>query len=344
MQFDTPSAVAYDQFYFVLDFTNFAPMPLTFQRLRVIFSDSAYNISVQHQEEFNSVNLGNDAADTEVSSDSRTVNLTLRPMGERTTLSFPLAVKDVQDLQCLAVILHLNDGSSSVYLQWKMTNNKYFVRLLNDYDHRLDVGQGDFVERPVIKITQPEPKLAVAFEHPSPALVNELYAIRIILDAGDEHVLSGKIHLRARDDVSLFNSKLEPTTTLEFGEIKPHTTSTVLLITQCSSCGARAVSLKFQYATTLYHEMILERQVNLDYQYPFECRFKFTPTRPDSNLQMFHLIPNQSLNYSQRLVNNGMVFSVRVLCAFLVEMSSYYSCMQPAFFLFHLLQCVSTFQ
>ena len=83
-----------------------------------------------------------------------------------------------------------------------------------------------------LRVIEPEPKMTVSCEHILPALVNELYCVRIKLSSNSDHVKSGKITIPKLDNVNMYNSKLEELKAIEFGEITPNTTHTELLILQ----------------------------------------------------------------------------------------------------------------
>lgn len=181
-QFNVPFASVYQPIQFSLQFTSFAPADIRFSSLSIVFSDNEYNLIIQDGQPIPTPTLPKEKQQQiqqATGCSDLSSHLILKGNGESTIFTFPLIVRQKQDLQCLGVSLSLKGSTSNqeIRFQWKMVDNEYFLTLLKSYDYRLFYSEGLFVERPVIIISEPEPNMSLSFVHLPPALVNEYYSI-----------------------------------------------------------------------------------------------------------------------------------------------------------------------
>lgn len=69
-----------------------------------------------------------------------------------TVFSFPMIIKERMDLECKSVSVQLGEPPMAVIFKWTMADNRAYISQLNNYDYRYEVGQGLFVDRPVIRL------------------------------------------------------------------------------------------------------------------------------------------------------------------------------------------------
>eukprot|EP01027_Heterolobosea_sp_BB2_P004386 GEZU01006699.1.p1 GENE.GEZU01006699.1~~GEZU01006699.1.p1 ORF type:complete len:1421 (-),score=302.07 GEZU01006699.1:215-4477(-) len=333
VQFSKPHMSVYDTVLFTVQITSRAPDDIRFHRLQVTFSDSNYNISIAEGEKIpvpttlkqgtddkpGKLAQGSELAAPQESNNNSTkdnggevINLLVPGNEVPAYFSFPLVIKENKDLECLSVSLQLGSSStSSLQLRWKYTDNKHFKALLNDYNFRHEVGSGDFVERPVIRVNAPQPNLTCSFVHLPPALINEYYSFGIVLQSNTDHILQGSLTLFPTENVVFYDSKFARTEVFNFGEIQPHMTHKIPIHLRCSTPGVKELRLLITYKTTLFNNnLTVDETFNVWAQYPFDAQFRFMSTRGCSNsTSIYQIVPNNIAAFLEKTTDTGLTFA-----------------------------------
>ncbi len=355
LQFEKPFVCVHEPTNLNIQFQCYSPLPIKFQKLNVQFKKKSYNFTLTDGEDLTQVftypttatttttttavtsqtpankdtsaavvtdaNNANDNSDH--TSTSKILNLTLRSNGEPTTFTFPMIIKEKQEFECETVNLYMVGSSGQqICFQWKMHDNKYYSRLISDYDHRYEVGKNAlFVERPVIRVTEPKPKLEIKFEHRPPALINEQYAVKVLLNTNDDSVIRGILQINPITNVRISQlihnsgadksngssgSKLvelssEPSVMVD--AIPSNTTKEIVLFLQCVQPGMIRLKVNFAYESTTYPSLSQSSDLDIYVQYPFDATFTYMGTRTTSR-DNFRLVPLQNISFFQKIINN----------------------------------------
>jgi hypothetical protein len=278
VQFEDPFISVFDPIQFCLKFELNSPMNLEFKNLKISFSDKQYDIV--RMEKFTLSNK------------------------KSNEFKFPISIKDKMDLKCLDVSIELvpntdqeliffegDQESFGVIFKWVMSENEYYTTFLNDYDFRNEVGQGLFVERPVIRVNQPKPNLKLQFEHLPPALLNENYGIRIILNSNEDSILNGKIRFEKIEDISIKDENCENLISeLKFEKIEQQTKKEFLIFMKSKVKGQHKIMFIIEYQTTKFPNLIKEEHLDVYVDVPFNSLFQYVSTREKNESELF-LVP-----------------------------------------------------
>jgi hypothetical protein len=321
LQFEKPFVCVYERVDLNLQFTCHSPRPLQFQKLQVRFKDKSYNFTVNDRQDLAQVFTYDDGSngiqqhstdEKKSSPDSHILNLTLNPNSATTLMSFPMTIKEKQEFECESVSLYLvGQNGQQICFIWKLLENKYYSSMLANYDHRYEVGHEDlFVERPVIRVIEPKPKLEIKFEGQPPALINEYYAMKIILVSLGDTVVKGKLKLNFPPTVRPFYLEQEgelvevPPSGFNVENIPQHTPREIIVFLQCTSPGMIRIKTVFDYEATLYPTLHQEAELDIYVQYPFEANFTYMGSRSTGG-GSFRLVPSQTISFFQKIINNS---------------------------------------
>lgn len=308
LQFEKPFVCVHEPIRLNLQFKCFSPKAIKFQKINVQFKKKAYNFTLTDGEDLTQV-FSYPPSQT----DPKILDLTLQPNGEATTYSFPMIIKEKQEFECEAVNLYLvGHSGQQICFQWKMNDNKYYSSLIANYDYRYEVGEDSlFVERPVIRVTEPKPKLEIKFEHRPPALINEFYAVKVLLNSNDDNVIRGILQINPILNVRILtsvNNKLvelstEPSVMVD--TIAANTTKEIILFLQCVVPGMIRLKVNFAYESTTYPSLSQSSDLDIYVQYPFDATFTYMGSR-STGKDGFRLVPSQSISFFQKIINNAV--------------------------------------
>ncbi|KAL0489500.1 hypothetical protein AKO1_010509 [Acrasis kona] len=316
VQFDQPCAPVHASVNFRCEFHCHSPSAMRFQKLIVRFSDSQYDLYVQDTS-FESLF---ESSSTFVA--NQTCDLELHPNGKATLFTFPLTIYHVQDLQCLSVCLQLVGRTSpnqQVHFVWRLTDqNVEYLKTLKNYDHRYDIGQGNFVERPAVKVTQPESHAKIEFVHCPPSLINEHYPLRINLHSNQDLIVSGTCEVTCRNSSSTQIVLVDQTDSfITFGQIQPNQIHPLLVLIKSSQPGLTHIHVKIKYGTSLYNPpqtsaespplLEIESDLSVMVQFPFEAHYQLAGARLAGHVSnTFQIVPNYRVCYYQKIINNAV--------------------------------------
>eukprot|EP01080_Neovahlkampfia_damariscottae_P000202 gene202-4448_t len=175
--------------------------------------------------------------------------------------------------------LIIKENKNYVIFKWIMNENEYYSQILNDYDFRNEIGQGLFVERPVIRVNQPIPNLKLTFEHLPPALLNEFYGIKIILNSNQDSIINGKIKFQKIDELLIFNFEKERINEINFDEIKNQEKKEINIFMKSNLKGQHKIGFNIEYQTTKFPNLIKDQYLDIYTDVPFSSLFQYISTR-----------------------------------------------------------------
>jgi hypothetical protein len=335
VQFGMPFVCVHEPVMLNLQFTCYSPQPMNFKKLSVQFKKRAYNFTLSDQQDLSTVfpyaelspaeklepkkvqqtgetaNTNNLNEEKEQVHTSHILDLTLRPNGATTLFSFPIIIKEKQEFECDSVNLYLiGQTGQQICFQWKMQDNKYYSSLLTSYDFRYEIAKDNlFIERPVIHVTEPKPKLEIKYDHQPPALINEFYPIKIILISKGDHVIGGKLQLNQIANVTPYHfidnelKAVMPDSTIQVDGFAANSSKDVIIFLNCTVPGMIRLKSTFRYEASTYPSLYQESELDIYVQYPFDAKFTFMGTRPTGK-DSFRLISSQSVSFFQKIMNN----------------------------------------
>ena len=156
-----------------------------------------------------------------------------------------------------------------------------------------------FVERPLIRVCAPKPKLKLQVVHGGPALLNECYAWELQLHANGDDVKGGTVTLAYMADIEVCRQgephpppppgEPHPPNAFSFGSIAPDSTHTISLHLRCQRAGRHRLPLRVAYASHLADGLQVWHPFDLNVVLPFDVQLSATDTISWTKPKVRHL-------------------------------------------------------
>jgi Foie gras liver health family 1/Gryzun, putative trafficking through Golgi len=269
--FTQESAHAGDTMTFAVQLTLRLEEPMVFDELRAEFDDVEYNRTLDEP-------------------------LILQP-DTPTLVQFELVARQKAELACTKLLLlakpaDAGDGNAAdldeqacIQLMWSVSSwTLPHSHLLPS--NSFDAYEPDaFMVRPHIKIADPKPTVSIALDFDGPALVNEFFRLRILIDNGSgsesesEAVASSSIGFEVEADQAkttafYHGSNLhKPVQRLAVGALPARSKfETVVFIYSSQLCTRRRMAIKYAYSTDS-HSTMAQQLVDIPVHKPIDVRW-----------------------------------------------------------------------
>eukprot|EP00761_Pharyngomonas_kirbyi_P010044 gb/GECH01010062.1/.p1 GENE.gb/GECH01010062.1/~~gb/GECH01010062.1/.p1 ORF type:complete len:1149 (+),score=251.10 gb/GECH01010062.1/:1-3447(+) len=296
LQFEQNHARVNDRIYFKVYLFSHAPEPIQFNTIQILFENSP-SLKIAHGESL-------PVPGSPDQDDTFSVDLRVVP-GTPTIVSFPQVITEQKDMKGKAVALNFAQSPGVLlYKSFDVAEYAEFAHGSVSYDHYYEIHQGDFVERPYLKVLPPRPSMTLSLNHHPPALIHEYYSLSLLLQANSDNIQSGRLSFHSQDDVQVFRPGSDgvpvPVEQVGFPAIPPGSSHHIDILVQSPSPHAKLLNVRAVYSTDLFHNYEYEDAFEIFVQYPFDWQFFFTATRSAPAQRCFVPVPDHRLTFKSQ--------------------------------------------